>query len=128
MSNPVWQAILSALKSIWTLLGQEISNIESAIANDVSQFGGLLSALLTAEENQIAMDYQADLKQIAVNIQNESPGLTIQTFIPLFIIAATPVLAAEASKLTAVFWNVVSTYHASNLGITTVQGNAGTVS
>lgn len=125
MSNPIWPAIVAALKSLVSAIETEIGNMENAIANDVTQLGGLLSALLTAEENQIALDYQADLKQIAVNIQNSSTGLTLSTFIPVFIAAATPVLAVEASKLTAVFWNVVSTYHASNLGITNTPANNG---
>lgn len=128
MSNSVLSAILSVLKMVWDSLGKAISDLEQHLLNDVQSLGGLISALLTAEENQIAMDYHDDLKQIAVNLQNTQPGLTIQNFIPLFIAAASPVLIAEASKLTAVFWNVVSTYHASNLGITTEQGNQGVVS
>ena len=128
MSNPIWVAILSALKNVWNLLGTEINNIEQAIANDVPKIEGLLSALLTAEENQIAMDFEPDMKQIAVNLQNTLPGLTITTFIPLFIAAVAPVLVKEGKVLSGVAWNIVSTYHASNLGITTTAGNAGVVS
>ena len=127
MSNPIWQALLGAFKSALSALDSAITNLENHLASDVVNFGGLVSALLTAEEAQVAMDYEADLKQIAVNIQNESPGVNLSNFIPLFIAAATPVLAAEATKLTAVFWNVVTTYHATNVGVTSVQGNAGNV-
>lgn len=125
MSNPVLSAILAALKTVWSTIGNAIQDLEQHLASDIGNFGGLVSALLTAEENQIAMDYDADLKQIAVNIQNATPGLTIANFIPVFIAAATPVLVNEAHVLSGVFWNVVSTYHASNLNITNVQGNGG---
>ena len=127
MSNPIWQALLGAFKGALSALEGAISDLENHLASDVVKFGGLLSALLTAEEAQVAMDYEADLKQIAVNIQNSSPGVNLSNFIPLFIAAATPVLAAEAAKLTAVFWNVVSTYHATSVGVTTTTGNAGNV-
>lgn len=127
MSNSVLAAILSVLKTVWGSLGSAINDLENHLASDIQDIGGLVSALLSAEENQIAIDYQDDLKQIAINIQNTSPGVTIQNFIPLFIAAATPVLIAESAKLTARFWNVVSTYHATDLGITTEQGNAGNV-
>ena len=127
MSNPIWQALLGAFKSALSALSSAIGDLENHLASDLVNFGGLVSALLTAEEAQIAMDYEADLKQIAVNIQNSSPGVNLSNFIPLFIAAATPVLEAEAAKLTAVFWNVVTTYHATNVGVTTATGNAGNV-
>ena len=125
MSNPVWQAIVGAFKAAIQALLTAVENLEQHLASDIVNFGGLVSALLTAEEAQIAMDYEADLKQIAINIQNSSPGVSLSNFIPLFISAAEPVLAAELVKLTSVFWNVVTTYHATSVGVTTVQGNAG---
>jgi predicted amino acid-binding ACT domain protein len=125
MSNPIWSALLGAFKSALNALGSAITDVEQHLASDIVSFGGLVSALLTAEEAQIAMDYEADLKQIAINIQNELPGINLSNFIPKFIEAATPVLATEAGKLTSVFWNVVTTYHATNVGVTTNTGNAG---
>ena len=128
MSNPIWSAILGAFKAALSALMSAITDLESHLASDVVYIGGLFSALLTAEEAQIAKDYEADLKQIAINIQNSSPGVSLSNFIPLFIAAAEPVLAAELTKLTAVFWNVVTTYHATSVGGTTAQGNGGTLS
>lgn len=127
MSNPLWEAIVADFKAGVINVEQFINKIEAIFVAEEQQLGGLLSALLTAEENQIAVDFYPDLKQIAVNIQNSTEALSITTFFPIFIAAATPVVIQEGVTLSEVFWNVVTTYHASNLGITSTPGNNGNV-
>lgn len=125
MSNPIWGALVADFKTGVIGIEEFIQRAESWVADELGGLGGLVGKLVSADINQIAIDYKADLEEIVTNIQNSTTKLTFTNFLPLFIAAATPVVIKEGMIILDEDWNILAAYFSGNAGITNTPANNG---
>ena len=118
MSFNLWSGILNALKAV-------IVDVENAIATGAHKLWDIIVAVFTAEETVIMADIKPMIQQIAINLQNNQPGLKAKDFIPALVAAAIPVLEAEGVKLAHTATSVIAATVAHELSIPDTAGNVG---
>lgn len=121
MSTSFWQNILGALKTV-------ISNIENELEKGAHQLWNIIVLIFNAEQTQIMADIKPMIRQIAVNLQNNQPGLNAKDFIPALFAAALPVLEAEGIVLAHTAIATVASMVAHELNVPNETGNQGIVS
>lgn len=100
------------------------------IWEDVEKVGvlieGLVEAIIT-EEYQVVFKQEIVplIKQAATNLQNESPGLDIKSFVPDVVAAVVPILPEAIKDIEQGLIFAVTGYIATLMGVSNVQGNAG---
>ena len=120
MSNSFWQGILVVLKKI-------IADIEAELSKIVKTIGDVINAVVSAEESQIMTDFIPTLKQLAISIQDTSPGLPAKDFIAELVAAAISILEQEGITLAHTALTIAAATVAHDLGIGDQTGNQGTV-
>jgi hypothetical protein len=68
------------------------------------------------------------IKQAAVNLQNESPGLDAKTFIPAVVAAVVPLLPIALKDIEETAIYAITSTVAGLLGVSNTTGNQGVVS
>lgn len=109
---------------------KEIELDAEAIWAGIEKIGSVVFQVIEAvivDEYQIAFKQEILplIKQAAVNLQNESPGLDAKTFIPAIVAAVVPLLpvALKDVEETAIF--AITSTVSGLLGISNTTGNAG---
>lgn len=125
MSNSIWAALVAQLKAGEIEVEEFVQKAEAWVAQEIGGLGGLVGDIVSADINQIALDYKADLQQIVTNIQNSTQGLTFTNFLPLFIAAAAPVVVKEGMVILDKDWNILAAYFSGDAGITNTPANNG---
>ena len=106
-----------------------IKDVEDTIVKDVEWMGAelwtIFTAIIVAEKQEIAQEIMPLIKQAALNLQNESPGLNANQFIPAVVAAVLPILPVALADIehTAIF--TFASVIAGQLGVTNSNGNAG---
>ena len=108
-----------------------LKNVESTVVKDIQWMGAelwtIFTAVIAAEKQTIAQDIMPLIKQAALNLQNESPGLSAKDFIPAVVAAVLPILPIALADIehTAIF--TFASVIAGQLGVTNAPGNQGNV-
>ena len=106
-----------------------IKNVEDTVVKDVEWMGAelwtIFTAVIQAEKQTIAQQIMPLLKQAAINLQNESPGLSARDFIPAVVAAILPIIPEALADIehTAIF--TFASVIAGQLGVTNAPGNQG---
>ncbi len=117
----VWSTIVVDLEAI-------LAKVKANIESDASILWSDLKSIISTDAQTLYNDFGSDLQQIAVNIQNTTPGISLSNFLPAFISAIEPVIVQEALKLSEIDKNIIANSFASKVGVSSTTGNAGTVS
>lgn len=111
---------------------QDVEVVAQDIWIALEKAGSILYNVIDAiivDEYQIAFKQEILplIKQAAINLQNESPGLDAKTFIPAVVAAVVPIIpqALKDIEQTAIF--AITSTVSGLLGVSNVQGNAGNV-
>lgn len=109
---------------------QDVETVGADIWVDIEKVGSVLYNVIEAiivDEYQIAFKQEILplIKQAAVNLQNESPGLNAKTFIPAVVAAVVPLIpeALQDIEQTAIF--AITSTVSGLLGVSNDMGNQG---
>jgi hypothetical protein len=116
----VWSTIVTDLESV-------LNTIKTQVETDVGIIWSDLKLIISTDAQTLYNDFGPMLQQIAVNIQNTQPGISLSNFLPAFIAAIEPVIVQEGLKLLDTDKNIIANSFASKVGVASVQGNAGVV-
>lgn len=106
-----------------------IKTIEADLVKDFEYVGeelvAIWNAIVVAEKQEFVTVIVPLIKQAALNLQNESPGLDARTFIPAVVAAVLPILPVALIDIehTAIF--AIASTIAGQLGVTNDPGNQG---
>jgi len=117
----VWSTIVADLEAV-------LKSVEAEVAKDAGIIWSDLKLIISTDAQTLYNDFGPMLQQIAVNIQNTTPGISLSNFIPAFIAAIEPVLVQEGLKLLDTDKNIIANSFASKVGVSSSTGNAGVVS
>lgn len=103
------------------------------IWQDVEKLGSLLDGLVEAiitEEYQVVFKNELIplIKTAITNLQNESPGLAFNTFVPAIVAAVVPILPVALVDIEQGLIFAVTGYMATLAGVSNTTGNQGVVS
>jgi len=104
-----------------------LANIEGEIKKLWYGFLSVIGQIISAEENQLMQDAWPLVQKIAINLQNEQPGLDAASFISALIQAAVPELEKEGIKLVNTAVSILASTAAHQLNVPNTAGNAGNV-
>lgn len=110
------------------LFGQILTNIESEIKKLWNGFLSVIGQVISEEENILMQDSWPLIQRIAINLQNEQPGLDAASFITALIEAAVPELEKEGIKLVNTAISILASTAAHQLNVPDTAGNAGNIS
>ena len=104
----------------------------STVWNDVEKLTNLVTGLIEAiitEEYQVVFKTQlVPLVQTAItNLQNESPGLPFNQFVPSIVAQIVPILPEALKDIEQGLIFAVTGYMATLAAVSNTQGNAGNV-
>ena len=85
----------------------------------------VIQAIISAEEVEITTQIVPLLKNAAITLQNESPGLSAATFIPALVAAVIPILPEALKDLEVTAISTFASVIAGQLNVPNQSGNTG---
>ena len=85
----------------------------------------IAKAIIAAEKQTITMQIMPLIKNAAITLQNEAPGLNAATFIPALVAAVVPILPEALKDLEVTAISTFSSVIAGQLNVPNTTGNAG---
>ena len=114
--------------SFLSIVKKDFQEVEVWTMDVEGELVSIVKAIIAAEKQEIVMTIWPLLKQAAVNLQNESPGLDAKTFIPALIAAVLPILPVALADLEQTAISTFCSVIAGQLNIPNTPGNQGVVS
>ena len=101
-----------------------------AVWVEIEKVGSIVFQVIEAViQDEYTIAFQQEIlpliKQAAVNLQNESPGLDAKTFIPAVVAAVVPLLPVALKDIEQTAIYAITSTIAGLLGVSNAQGNAG---
>lgn len=112
---------MSFLKTVESI-GEEVIKDLEWVGEEIET---IIEAVIVAEKQTIATQIVPLLKQAALNLQNESPGLSAKDFIPAIVAAVIPILPVALADMEHTFIFTVASTIAGQLNVTNDPGNQG---
>lgn len=85
----------------------------------------IAKAIIVAEKQTITLQIMPLIKNAAINLQNESPGLNASNFIPALVAAVIPILPEALKDLEVTAISTFASVVAGQLNVPNAKGNAG---
>lgn len=113
--------------SFLSVAKDDIQKIEVWAMDVEGELVSIVKAIIIAEKQEITMVIFPLLKQAAINLQNEAPGLDAKTFIPALVGAVLPLLPEIIKDLEVTAISAFASVIAGQLNIPNTPGNQGVV-
>lgn len=113
--------------SFLSIVKEDLSRLEVWAMDVEGELVTIVKAIIAAEKQEITMQIFPLIKQAAINLQNESPGLDYKTFIPALIAAVVPIIPIAIADIEGTAISTFCSVIAGQLNVPNQPGNQGNV-